>query len=236
MDGLNAVTARVRDIQALVGSFQAPARGTGAVAGGVATGAVARVGGGTGADGASGMVGRAAGSTGSSWPAASSSPASASSTAFSAALQQARAVQPGGAAGGGLNADGVPVELARHGNGRIPSDALSSIGVSGHKLWDPAATAFTAMRAEAKAAGVTIGVTDSYRSYEGQVDVARRKGLYSEGGLAAKPGTSDHGWGRSLDLDLDSKAQSWMRTNAGRFGYVEDVPREPWHWTFTPTS
>jgi hypothetical protein len=43
-------------------------------------------------------------------------------------------------------------------------------------------------------AGVDIGVTDSYRSYDAQVDVARRKGLYSQGGLAATPGTSDHGW------------------------------------------
>jgi hypothetical protein len=81
-------------------------------------------------------------------------------------------------------------------------------------------------------AGVDIGVTDSYRSYDAQVDVARRKGLYSQGGLAATPGTSDHGWGMSLDLDLDSRALSWMRANAGRYGFVEDVPREPWHWTF----
>jgi LAS superfamily LD-carboxypeptidase LdcB len=88
------------------------------------------------------------------------------------------------------------------------------------------------MRADARAAGVEIGVTDSYRSYDQQVDVARRKGLYSQGGLAAKPGTSDHGWGMSLDLDLDSRAQAWMRANAGRHGFVEDVPREPWHWTF----
>jgi LAS superfamily LD-carboxypeptidase LdcB len=36
----------------------------------------------------------------------------------------------------------------------------------------------------------------------------------------------------SLDLDLDSRALSWMRANAGRYGFVEDVPREPWHWTF----
>ena len=117
-------------------------------------------------------------------------------------------------------------------NGRIPKNAMQSIGVGNHRLWGPAADGFTRMRADASAAGVDIGVTDSYRSYDAQVDVARRKGLYSQGGLAATPGTSDHGWGMSLDLDLDGRALSWMRANAGRYGFVEDVPREPWHWTF----
>ena len=123
-------------------------------------------------------------------------------------------------------------DLKRFGNGRIPEGMLQPIGVGNHRLWDPAAQAFKRMRADASAAGIDIGVTDSYRSYEAQVDVARRKGLYSQGGLAAKPGTSDHGWGKSLDLDLDSRAQAWMRANAGRYGFVEDTPREPWHWTF----
>lgn len=117
-------------------------------------------------------------------------------------------------------------------NGRMPAEALTPIGVGSHKLAAPAASAFTKLLAAAEADGVEIGVTDSYRSYDAQVDVARRKGLYSEGGLAAKPGTSDHGLGLALDLDLDASAQSWMRTNAGRFGFVEDTPREPWHWKF----
>jgi LAS superfamily LD-carboxypeptidase LdcB len=125
-----------------------------------------------------------------------------------------------------------PPELEQYGNGRIPAAALQPIGVGNHRLWAPAATAFTRIVADARAAGVDIGVTDSYRSYDQQVDLARRKGLYSQGGLAATPGTSNHGWGMSLDLDLNSRAQSWMRANAGRYGFVEDVPREPWHWTF----
>lgn len=125
-----------------------------------------------------------------------------------------------------------PGDLASYGNGRIPRQALSPIGVGDHRLHAPAADAFKRMRADAAAAGVNIGVTDAYRSYEDQVDIARRKGLYSQGGLAAEPGTSNHGWGLSLDLQLDSRAQEWMRNNAGRYGFVEDVPREPWHWTF----
>jgi D-alanyl-D-alanine carboxypeptidase len=135
-----------------------------------------------------------------------------------------------------LTADGVPVDLAKYGNGKIPASALQPLGRGPHRLWAPAAQAFTAMTQAAARDGVSIGVTDSYRSYGEQVDLARRKGLYSQGGLAAKPGTSEHGWGLSLDLDLSSKAQAWMRKHAGEYGFAENVPREPWHWTFKPKA
>ncbi len=126
----------------------------------------------------------------------------------------------------------VPAELLRFGNGKIPKDALSSIGIGQHRLSTRAAVAFRSLHAAAAAEGINFGVTDSYRDYDSQVDLAKRKGLYSEGGLAARPGTSDHGWGLAVDLDLDAKALAWMRANAGKFGFVEDVPRESWHWTF----
>ena len=92
------------------------------------------------------------------------------------------------------------------------------------------------MIADAKKDGVNIGITDSYRPYAEQVDVARRKGLYSQGGLAAKPGTSEHGWGMATDLDLNAKALAWMRENGEKYGFVENVPREPWHWAYKPKS
>ena len=121
---------------------------------------------------------------------------------------------------------------ASYPNGSLPADALTPIGDSGHRLAAPAAAAFVDLQTAARRDGVDIAVTDSYRSYDAQVDVAQRKGLYSEGGLAAQPGTSQHGWGLAVDLDLDDRAQAWMRTNAARFGFVEDTPREPWHWAF----
>ncbi|QGG97136.1 hypothetical protein GH723_14760 [Actinomarinicola tropica] len=65
---------------------------------------------------------------------------------------------------------------------------------------------------------------------------ATEKGLYSQGGLAATPGTSNHGWGLSVDLDLNPASEAWMKANAPRFGFVEDVPREPWHWTYRPAQ
>ncbi|MEV8507855.1 M15 family metallopeptidase [Actinoplanes sp. NPDC051475] len=135
-----------------------------------------------------------------------------------------------------LNGKGIPTELAAYGNGKIPANALEQVGSTRHKLWAPAAQSLTKMMADAKAQGVTIGITDSYRPYSEQVDLARRKGLYSQGGLAAKPGTSEHGWGMATDLDLNSKAQTWMRANAEKYGFVENVPREPWHWAYKPKS
>lgn len=127
-----------------------------------------------------------------------------------------------------------PAELVRYGNGRIPAGALAPIGVGEHRLHRPAAEAFARMRADAARAGVSIGVEDSYRTYEEQVQLAAEKGLYSRGGLAATPGSSNHGWGLALDLDLDARAQEWMREHGWRYGFVEDVPREPWHWTYRP--
>lgn len=129
-----------------------------------------------------------------------------------------------------------PAELVGYGNGRIPAERLEPIGVGSHRLYAPAAQAYRTMTADAAAQGVQIGITDSYRTYDSQVDLAGRKGLYSQGGLAATPGTSNHGWGLAVDLDLDPTAQQWMRDNGWRYGFVEDTPREPWHWAYRPQS
>lgn len=156
-----------------------------------------------------------------------------SSTASGAASSGSAGTPASAATSSARNADGVPVALAGYGNGKIPAEALHEVGGTGHRLWAPAADALDALIADAARDGVTVGITDSYRSYEAQVDVAARKGLYSQGGLAAVPGTSDHGWGMAVDLKLDDAAQSWMRANGGRYGFVEDTPREPWHWAYT---
>ena len=133
-----------------------------------------------------------------------------------------------------LNANGIPKAYASYGNGHIPESALSAINGSNERIWGPAAEQLNRLLADAKAAGVTIGITDGYRSYDSQVRVAKEKGLYSEGGLAAKPGTSQHGWGLAVDLSLDANAQAWMRQHAKDYGFIENVPREPWHWEFQP--
>lgn len=127
----------------------------------------------------------------------------------------------------------VPSDIARYGNGRVPAHALAPIGVGSHRLWGPAAGAFKALRDAAARDGVHIGVTDSYRSYGAQVALAGKKGLYADGGLAARPGSSEHGYGLAVDIDVTGAALRWMRANAGTYGFVENTPREPWHWAFT---
>lgn len=129
-----------------------------------------------------------------------------------------------------------PPELVVYGNGAVPAEALAPVGETNHRLFAPAANGLTALIEDAAADGVDIGITDSYRPLAVQERLAREKGLYSQGGLAAVPGTSNHGWGVATDLDLDTAGLAWMRENAWRYGFVEDVPREPWHWTYRPAN
>ncbi len=183
------------------------------------------------------------GASGATRSASTTPAASTSGTAFASALADAVAATDSTAALTGakkvsgshsVNGKGIPTELAAYGNGKIPANALEKVGNTGHRLWAPAAQSLENMLAAAKKDGVRIGITDSYRPYAEQVDLARRKGLYSQGGLAAKPGTSDHGWGMAVDLDLNAKAQAWMRQHGKEYGFEEDTPREPWHWGFKP--
>ena len=213
MDAVTSISQRIAQIQTLVAPATAPRTS------GVATSALT--------------------STSFATPAST-----ATSGSFAQALAAATGMATGGAAGAvpltsaaaQLNAEGVPHALAAYGNGRIPEQALAPIQGSSERMWAPAAQRLDALRADARADGVAIGVTDGYRSYESQVSVAQKKGLYSQGGLAAVPGTSQHGWGLAVDLQLDATAQAWMRQHASEYGFVEAVPREPWHWEFHPAG
>lgn len=131
----------------------------------------------------------------------------------------------------------VPADVARYGNGRLPASALAGIGQANHVLQRDAAAAFRTMAADARRAGLDLRVSDSYRSYEAQVATVARRGRYDDGGFAADPGTSPHGWGLAVDLDTTNPAAlAWMRQNAWRYGFAEDVAREPWHFTYRPTT
>lgn len=130
----------------------------------------------------------------------------------------------------------LPSELAGTENGRLPDTLLDSIGQGSHRLERTAATAFRRMAAAAAQDGVDLAVSDSYRSYADQQRVAGSVGLYREGGLAAVPGTSTHGWGLSVDVVQTTRTQTWLRANANRFGFAQDVAREPWHYTYRPAN
>lgn len=122
------------------------------------------------------------------------------------------------------------------GNGRLSDAELMSIGEGNHRLAPAAAHAYKQMFDAARQEGISWSITDSYRPYAQQVAVARQKGLYSQGGLAAYPGTSNHGWGLALDLgggahQANSRENQWLQQNAGRFGF-HGIGGEPWHWEF----
>lgn len=122
-------------------------------------------------------------------------------------------------------------------NGYLDESKLVKVS-SNQKLDAPAAAAYQSMVAAAEADGIRWSITDSYRNYAQQVDVANRKGLYEDGGLAARPGTSRHGWGRALDLgggaeNFGTPQNNWLQQNAGKFGF-KTIAGEPWHWQWEP--
>ncbi len=126
-------------------------------------------------------------------------------------------------------------------NGNLDPGSLCPLWMApGHRQRSDAAAAFNAMsKRYAATRGTPLCVTDSYRSYSEQVDLYRRKP-----GLAAVPGTSNHGWGIAVDLcggvqEFGSAAHRWMQDNAPSFGWIHPSwarqggsKPEPWHWEF----
>ena len=128
-------------------------------------------------------------------------------------------------------------------NGRLDINTLTVIA-PGHRLRADAASAYLQMVSSASAAGIQWSITDSYRTYEAQVRLAQEKGIYGEGGYAARPGTSNHGWGLALDLGSRDRTHlegtpeyNWLVANANSFGFKTILksssgPAEPWHWEY----
>lgn len=124
-------------------------------------------------------------------------------------------------------------------NGNIPAGAMQRISFAPNAMLERnAANSFEQLNAAYRQAfGSNIAVTDSYRSLAGQYAVAKSKGK-----LAAKPGTSVHGYGKALDLGGGinkggSRQNQWMQQNAPRFGFVnpnwaKTTKIEPWHWEY----
>jgi len=126
-------------------------------------------------------------------------------------------------------------------NGQLDGAQLCPIG-NGHKLRPDAAAAFLALDAAYhNATDERLCVTDSYRSLGAQIALRARKP-----GLAARPGTSEHGWGLALDIGCgvntyEGDAHQWLVDHAGAYGWVnpgwaqaDGSKPEPWHWEFKP--
>lgn len=130
---------------------------------------------------------------------------------------------------------------AGYSNGAIPTTALCPLwGTRGQMLRADAAAAFDEMsRSYAAVFGAPLCVGDSYRNFAEQVAVAAAKPA-----LAARPGSSNHGWGVAVDLcdgvqDYSSPQHRWLASNSMLHGWF--LPSwaqqggskpEPWHWEF----
>ena len=138
---------------------------------------------------------------------------------------------------GGLTLEGVeiPFDILEHGNGRLPDSALESIGIGRHRLHRDAAAAFARFREAAQGAGIDLTLTDSYRPFDEQVDLKRRKPK-----LSATPGKSVHGWGFAVDVSVGmppkgfgESVYSWLKANGPGLGWHLGRPKdEPWHWVY----
>lgn len=125
-------------------------------------------------------------------------------------------------------------------NGRLPDSALSSIP-GGRLAQGGPARSWIAMRYYiGRKHGVWLsptGPNSSYRSYAKQVEFwnAYQAG---RGALAARPGTSNHGWGKAVDIPT-AQMQQQVRKYGHLFGWgiaggvlSSDAPSESWHCTW----
>ena len=130
-------------------------------------------------------------------------------------------------------------------NGRLPKSALSSIP-GGRLAKGGAARSYLAMRyyigRKHKIWLTPTGPNSSYRDYETQV---RYWNEYQRTGypIAARPGTSNHGWGKAVDLPtppMQMKVRQYGQSFGWLIGALSDAPSEPWHmrWSgrYTPKA
>ena len=131
-----------------------------------------------------------------------------------------------------------------HQNGQLPRGELCELPPSSQLLHPDAARDWWRLNRQYRLRfGQPLCVTDSYRSYEAQSRLFAVKP-----GLAAIPGTSNHGWGVAVDLcggieDFGSPTHQWLREHGPKFGWDNpgwarpDGSRpEPWHWEYDRDS
>ncbi|MFD3684743.1 D-alanyl-D-alanine carboxypeptidase family protein [Nocardiopsis sp. NPDC058631] len=127
-----------------------------------------------------------------------------------------------------------------HANGRVPESVLCPLPQPGERLRADAAEAFIELDGAYRGEfGRPMCVTDSYRPYHEQVSLFREM----LPGMAAEPGTSQHGLGVAVDLcggvnEVGSPEHEWMLAHAPGHGWDNPLWArggfEPWHWEFAP--
>lgn len=127
-----------------------------------------------------------------------------------------------------------------NGNGLLDTADLCALWDGKHQLRPDAALAMARLDlAFREAFGEDISISDAYRTYGSQVAVRAEKPA-----LAARPGTSLHGWGIAVDLgggvSSGGERYQWLMEHAGEYGWENPTwarpggggPHEPWHWEY----
>jgi hypothetical protein len=139
------------------------------------------------------------------------------------------------------NCSGVDSVPKNAQNGQLPAGALCTLWNPKHRLRADAAVALAKLNIAYKQKfGNNICLTDSYRTL-----AVQERLKITKPGLAATPGTSEHGWGLAVDLcDGIETGQGaryqWLRENAPDYGWNNPDwarvggggPYEPWHWEY----
>ena len=163
----------------------------------------------------------------------------------------------------------LDLEVDGYLNGAMPDDRLMSF--DGCTLERDAAYMYALLMEAAEEDGVSLSYEDCYRSFNLQassynsrcpvtetptfgvdpltgatVQTGVKSARVCSGPPIARPGYSNHGWGRAVDftdgngiLGCSDETFRWMQGNAHRFGWVHPdwahcgmSTQEPWHWEF----
>ncbi|MGH8915834.1 MAG: M15 family metallopeptidase [Acidimicrobiia bacterium] len=163
----------------------------------------------------------------------------------------------------------LDLEVDGYTNGAMDSSRLMTR--DGCTLERDAAYMYALLMDAAEKEGVHLGWEDCYRSYNVQKASYNKRCPYTDrpvygtdpvsgqrvqtgtkavrecsGPPTARPGFSNHGWGRAVDftdgrgvLTCTDREVRWLQGNAHRFGWVnpdwahcDRSTREPWHWEY----
>lgn len=131
-----------------------------------------------------------------------------------------------------------PKKSGKFSNGKLPGSQLCTVPFSTRDrvacYMLPDLLAFN--KAYKARFGGNITITSSgenaYRTYATQVHYWNTLPR----GQAARPGTSNHGWGLAIDISgvggHGSTKYNWLNANAGKYGFDDNVSHEAWHWEY----
>lgn len=121
----------------------------------------------------------------------------------------------------------------------IDSSRIPGKDINGNFLYlrTDAAEAWKDMLSQAAQDGIFLEVVYAFRNHETQKRLKRKRPR-----KAARPGFSPHEAGLAVDINnctkrvrhrkIKTETYRWLKANAPRFGFIQPVPNEPWHWTY----